>query len=198
MGGQHNGHPFCPESVHNLPHIFTQFDIHTSGRFIQKQNFRLVAEGFGDQHTPFHPAGQFFYRGVAFIPQRQLFQQPFNIGPVRRQAKQPAREGHRVDDFFKRFQRDFLRHKADQRAGLAVVGKNIIPADRDLARGQRGQPADHGNQRGLASPVRAQQRQNFAAADIQINPCQRHIARRIGFVQSGDRNYGVHRQAFQN
>ena len=67
----------------------------------------------------------------------------------------------------------FLRHQADHRAGGAIVGDDVVAIDGDVPRGCIDDAADDADQRRLAGAVGSQQRENLAAADLEIDVLQR-------------------------
>ena len=75
---------------------------------------------------------------------------------------------------------EFLRHQADHRAGGAIVRDDVVAGDRDLAGARLDDAADDVDQRRLAGAVRPEQRENLAAADVQVDALQRLEAAGVG------------------
>jgi hypothetical protein len=69
--------------------------------------------------------------------------------------------------------RKLLRHEADQLAGGAVVAGVVVAGDRHGAGGRNHQPADDVDQRRLAGAVGAEERQDFALADVEVDALER-------------------------
>ena len=63
------------------------------------------------------------------------------------------------------------------RARGAVVRDDVMAVDRHGARGRLDDAADDADQRGLAGAVRAEQREDLAAADVEIDVLERLEAR---------------------
>ena len=63
------------------------------------------------------------------------------------------------------------------RAGRAEIAHDVVAVDKDLARCHRHGAADDTDQRRLAGAVRAEQRENLAFGDIQIDRVERDEAR---------------------
>ena len=57
-----------------LPHVATQGDVDAGCRLVEKQHLGLVRERFGDQHAPFHAAGQGDDLALLFFPQGEIAQ----------------------------------------------------------------------------------------------------------------------------
>ena len=54
MGGQDDGHAIFAKPAHHLPHGLSQFDVDARRRLVEKQDSRLVREGFGDHDPALH------------------------------------------------------------------------------------------------------------------------------------------------
>ena len=150
----------------------------------------------GDQHAPLHAARQRHDAVVLLVPQRQRAQDFLDIGRVVRLVEQAAAEIHRRPHALEGVGVQLLRHQADQRARGAVVLDDVVAVDRDRALRRIENAADDADQRGLAGAVRAEQREDLAAPDLEIDRFQRLETGRVGLGQIGDGNDGWHdRQA---
>src|SRR5690606_24038298 len=76
----------------------------------------------------------------------------------------------------------------DQRARLAEIPRDVVAVDEDAARAGVDDAADHADQRGLAGAVGAEQREDLAAADLEVDPAQGMEARLVGLVELLDGN----------
>jgi hypothetical protein len=85
-----------------------------------------------------------------------------------------------------------LRHQSDHRSGSAVVAGDVMAADGNGAFAGTDQAADGANQRRLPRAVRAEQRENLAGANIEVDILQRREARGIGLRKVFDRDDGGH------
>ena len=74
----------------------------------------------------------------------------------------------------------FLRYQADQRARGAIGFDDVMAANSHTALARIGDAADDVDQRGLAGAIRAKQRENLAALDIQLDILKRLEAAGIG------------------
>ena len=192
MRGQDDGDAGGLQRAHHFPHALAQFDVDARGRLVEKQDLRLVRQRFRDHHPALHAAGQRDDLGVLLVPQRQVLQHLLDMGGILRLAEQAAAEADGRPHRFERVGVQFLRHQADQRARGAIILVDVMAVDRDPAFAQIGDAADDADQRGLAGAVRAEQRKDLAAVDIEIDAVQRLEAGAIGFGQIGDGNDGGH------
>ncbi len=129
-----------------------------------------MGQCFGNQHPAFHPARQLFDLGVALVPKRQFLQNFLDQGLILGLAKQSPRKPNRIDYLFKGFKVDFLRHQSDQRAGGAKIVDDTVAAHPHRARGRCDNAANSRDQRGLASAVWPQEREDLPLVDIQRHP----------------------------
>src|SRR3546814_19070123 len=68
-----------------------------------------------------------------------------------------------------------------------LIADRIVPVDGDRARRRRHDAADDADQRRLARAVGAEQRENLAAFDVEIDRLQRAEATVIGLADARDR-----------
>ena len=80
MRGEDDGDAAIPQPTHELPHVATQADIHTGGRFVEEQDVWLMAQRLGDHHAALHAARQLDDGRAAFLPEREIAQQPIDMG----------------------------------------------------------------------------------------------------------------------
>ncbi len=93
-------------------------------------------------------------------------------------------------------ERELLRHVADLLFGLARRAAQVLSRDARLARGRLQQPAQHLERRRLAGPVRSEQPEDLAFADVKRHIVGRdEIAEALGQVPAGHCDVGaeVHR-----
>src|ERR1051325_12182649 len=81
---------------------------------------------------------------------------------------------------------ELLRHQPDQLARRAVVGDDVVPRHGDAPRRRRDDAADDVDERGLARAVRAEQREDLAAADVEVDALERLEAGGVGLGQVRD------------
>ena len=125
---------------------------------------------------------------VLLVPQRQRLQHLLDMGGIARLAEQAAAEGHRRPHGLEGVGVQFLRHQPDQRAGGAIVADDVMAIDRDLALRGDQDAADDADQRGLAGAVGAEQSEDLAALDVEIDVVERLEPGRIGLRQIADGN----------
>jgi uncharacterized protein YjhX (UPF0386 family) len=147
-------------------------DVDAGRRLVEKQDLRLVRQRLGDQEAPLHPAGKRDDLAVLPAPQRQVLEHLFDVLGIRLFAEQSAAKRHRSPYRLECVGRQLLRHQTDHRAGGAVGLDDIVPADQTFL-GRIDDPAYRADQRRLACAVRTQQREDFAAANLQVDVFQR-------------------------
>ena len=193
MRGQDDGDAGGAQIAHHLPHVLAQFDVDAGGRLVEEQDLRLVRQRFGDQHAPLHAAGQRDDLGVLLVPQRQRAQHLLDMRRVARLAEQAAAEADGAPDALEGVGVQFLRHQPDHRARRAVVLEDVVAVDRDLAGGRNQNAADDADQRRLAGAVGAEQGEDLATFDVEIDLLQRPEPGRVGLGEIFDGNDGLHR-----
>ena len=192
VGGQNDGHAALTQTPHHVPHVAAQLHVDTGGGLIEKQYLRLVRQRLGDHHPALHAAGQFHDLGVTFVPQRQILEQLLQVGRVRLLAKQATAELDRRPDGFEYVADQLLRHQADLRAGRAVVADDVVTADQHLALARIDDAANDADQGGLAGAVGAEQGEDLALANVQVNALQGRMPGRVDLVQLLDGNDRLH------
>ena len=130
--------------------------------------------------------------GILLVPQRKLLEQLLDMGRILRLAEQAAGVAGRRQNRFERRDGELLRHQADPRPRLSVVADDVVAVGGDLALARRDDAADDRDQRRLAGAVRPEQREDLAAADIEIDVRQRLEAGRIGLRQVRDGDDRLH------
>jgi hypothetical protein len=91
------------------------------------------------------------------------------IGRILFLAEQAAAEVHRIPYCIESAKGQLLRYQSDQVASNAVVADNIVPGDANRARAAGDDAADDRNQGCFTGAIGAQQRENLALADVEID-----------------------------
>src|SRR5688500_894649 len=81
-----------------------------------------------------------------------------------------------------------LRHQADLAARGAIIGLDVVAVDGDRAAGRGDDAADDADHRRLAGAVGAQQCEDLAVLDFEVERLERLQPRRISLAQALDRN----------
>ena len=149
-------------------------------------------ERLGDQHAPLHAARQGDDLVVALVPQGQVAQGPLDDGRRGRLAEQAAGERDRGPDRFEGAGGQLLRDQADHAARGAKVAADVVAGDGDGAGRRVDDPADDADQRGLAGTVGAEQAEDLAFADLEVDRLQGHEAGGVGLAQAADGDDGGH------
>jgi hypothetical protein len=178
--GQDHGDAACAQDSHQLPHLAPQLDVDAGGGFVEKQDLRLVRQGLGDQHPALHAARQGDDLVVPLVPQSEILQQLFDVGRPGRLAEQSAAEADGGPHRLEGFGREFLGHQTDPSPGLAVLRHDVEAVGGNGAGRRPHQTADDADQRGLAGPVRPQQRKDLAVANLQTDVLESPEAGGVG------------------
>ena len=86
--------------------------------------------------------------------------------------------------------RQLLRHQADLAARGAVVAHDVVAVGEHRAGAGVDDAADDADQRGLAGAVGPEQREDLAAADVEVDVLERLEARGVGLADVADRDDG--------
>ncbi len=129
MRGENDGDALGAQLGDHIPHVAAQGHIHARRRLIEKQDLRLVRQRLGNQHTPLHAAGKLPQHVVLLVPERQGFEDAFDQLRILLLSVQSARKADGVPNRLELVGRQFLRHEADEGAGLAKILHHIVPAN---------------------------------------------------------------------
>src|ERR1035441_2361220 len=165
-----------------IPHRAPYLDIHARSRLIEDQQARLVHERARDHEPSLHAAREPARGTVPLVPELQLPQ--IALGTRSRLGTLDAVEaglvhhdGHRALELV---EVQLLRHHADARLGQLELTVDIEAEDAGGTASlidQRGHNTDQGR---LAGAIGAQQREEIALLDVQIDATQRLDAVFIG------------------
>lgn len=194
MGGEDDGDAFLVQLGEKAPHRAAQLDVHTRGRLVENQQARLVDQRAGNHQAALHAAGQRTRLHVALVPQAELGQ--VLLGALLRHLGRNAvvaGTGHDdVEGFLELVEVEFLRHHAQaalERRGLAI---QIVAKHVDRAAGlvhQRGENTDGG---GLAGTVGAEQGEEVAFGNIEVDAFEGLKAIAVGLGQLSNGQGGTH------
>jgi len=190
--GENDGHAAFAQAADHFPHVTTQLNIDARGGLVEEQDRRLVGQRLGDHHPTLHAAGKLEDAGIALVPQRQIAQQFLQERIVRRLAKQPARKTHCRPDALESFVEQFLRHQSDLRAGGAVVLDDVVAVDQYATAAGIDDAADDADQRGLAGAVGAEQGEDLALADVEVDALERRVAGSVSLGELLDGDHWLH------
>src|SRR3546814_16826675 len=129
---------------------------------------------------------------TTLVRSRQVAQDLFQVGVVVRLAVQAAQETHRRPHALEGVGRQLLRHQSDLRARGAVVADDVVTVRGHAAAARRDDDAYDADQRGLTRAVGAEQGEDLAAADVQVDRPERLEARGVGLAECPDRDAGLH------
>src|SRR4051812_11010209 len=192
MGGEDDGHAGRAERAHEAPHVLPELDVDAGRRLVEEQDLRLVGQRLGDHHPALHAAGQRHDLAVLLVPERQVLQHLLDERRVGALAEQPAAEADGRPDRLEGVGRELLRHEADLRPRGPVVRHDVVPVGQNGAARRVDDAADDADQRRLPGAVRAEQREDLARIDSEIDALQRLEARGVGLGQIRDRDDRLH------
>jgi hypothetical protein len=178
--------PLSRSRTHHLPHVVAQLDVDPGSRLVEKQDGRFVRQGLGDQDPALHAAGQGHDLRAALVPQRQVAQYLFQVCRIRCLPEQAAAEADGAPDAFERIGMQFLRNQADLRAGRAIVANDVVAVGDDCSCARRDDAADDVDQGRLARTVGTEQREDFAAPDLQVYLLECDRTAGVGLADPGD------------
>jgi len=187
--GEDDGGAACIDIAQEVPHRATDLDIDAGCRLIQDQQPRLVHERPGDHQPALHAAGERARHAIALVPQLQLLQ-VFLRAHSRygtRNAVEPRLVHHDGERALEHVEVDFLRHDADTGLGRLQLAVDVVPEHAGSAGALVDERGDDADERGLARAVGAEQREEIAALDVQIDAAQRLHAVAVGLGESADR-----------
>ena len=130
-------------------------------------------ERLGDHHPALHAARQLHHPRLALVPQRQAAEDVLDRLSVPGLAEQAAREGDRAPDRLERIGGQLLRDQPDPAPRVAKILLPVLAVDQHLAAARSDDPADDVDHRRLAGAVRAEQRENLALADVEVDRLER-------------------------
>ncbi len=184
--------PLARKFAHHLPHVAAQFHVDAGRGLVEEQYLRLVHQRLGDHHAALHAAGEGHDLDVALVPQRQRLEHALDHGRILGLAEQATTEARRGLHGLEGIGGDFLGHQADQRARGPRVALDVEAAGHHPATGGVDQSAGNADQGGLAGAIGAQQGEDFALLDLEVDRPQCGQAAGIGFGEVLDPQDGLH------
>ena len=175
--GEENGDATGVHLLHVGPQALTQFDVDAGGRLVQHQNRRRVQHRLGDQQAAAHAARQGAGIGFRFVGEADRFENFLGAALGVRDAviaglkiEQRARAEEGIDV-------ELLRHHADRQPAGAGVGVEIVVPNFHVAGALHHQPGQNVDQRRFAGAVRAEQAEERATRDGEIDALERRLGR---------------------
>src|SRR6266581_6421714 len=96
-------------------------------------------------------------------------------------AEETTSEANRPPHRLEGIGRELLGHQPNQRPRRAEILDDIVAANGHLTTARIDDPAHNADQRGLAGAIRAEQREDLAAADLQVDVLEGAESGRICF-----------------
>ena len=189
VGDEHHGRAQRPPQRQQILVELEARDLVERGeRLVHQQNLRLGDQRARDRDAHAHAARQFARIGVAEFCQADAGKRGRNARRRRLRAAAPASLQR---------QRDIVGHASPTASASApgrrsrcgrARGPRLRPRPSTAPCGRRAQAGDQPQRRRFAAARRAEQRQEFAGADVEIELGQRHGAVRKGLADAAQRD----------
>ena len=174
--------PSLAQAADLVPHPSSRLGVETGGRLVEEQDRRSVDDAQPDVEPALHPArvgGDRPVRGRLEIERRQ------DLGRASHRARLVHAVETALDDELAatglgRVGRAALRDVADPLAYRPGLAAQVGAGDHRLTRGRREQRGQHPEGRGLAGPIRAEEAEDLAGADRQVDTTDRLDLRLAG------------------
>jgi hypothetical protein len=177
LRGEEDGDTIGHQPADDSPHRPTASRVQSCRRLVQEDDLRAADQGHRQIQLPAHTAG---------IGCHQLLRRLRQVEPVQQVRDEPPGLGgakvlevrHQLQVLLSReklIHRGELAGDPDRRAHRLGLGRDIVPGDTDrpgVGLHQRGQ---HVHRRRLARPIRAEQGEDRAPADIEIDPIENDL-----------------------
>ena len=174
LRGQQDRHPVRDQPADHVPDRLPAARVQPGGRLVQEQHLGAAHQAHRQVDLAPHAAGVGLHPAAGVRAEveavQQLVRAPARLG--RGQVPEPAHHQqvllggqHLVD-------RGGLPGQADRPAHRGGVAHHVVAGDGGRAGVRRHQRRQDADGRGLAGPVRAEQREHLAAADRQVDPVE--------------------------
>ncbi len=168
MGGEHHRRSLVGEALHVAPEVAAQLDVHAGGGLVEEEHRRPVHERLGDEQAPLHSPRERARVGVALLPEAQVAQELLDARLVEPHAEVAGLELERLLDGEEGIEVDLLRHQPHRSAREAVVAHHVVAEHFHRALAGERRAGHQADERGLACAVRAQEREDLAAVDVEV------------------------------
>jgi hypothetical protein len=138
-------------------------------RHSEEQHLRRVHQRLPDEEPPLHPARERPRVGPPLpdeVERRQDLEEPLLAEP---HAEVAGLDAQRLLDGEERVEVDLLRYYPERTPGEAVVGHHVPPEHPHLALACSQQAGDDRDERGLPGAVGAEQREDLALFDVEVD-----------------------------
>ena len=189
LGGEQDGDSVRGELADDLPHGEAAARVQAGGGLVQEDHPGLTDEGHGEVEPPSHPARVGRQRLVRGVGEVELLQQ-LGHPPLPGLAAEVAKVGHQPQVLGPGEQVVHGRELAgdpDERPHPVGVGDHVVTGDLHGAGVGRDQGGEDADDRGLAGPVRAEQREDRALVRGQVHLVEHQMAaERLAYVPGHD------------
>ena len=154
-----------------VPHASACLRVETGRRLVEEQDGRLVDDAEPDVEPALHPARVGARRAVGgrLEVERREHLRGARLGIGLVHAVEPALEDELAAPGLGRIGRAALRDIADPLADRLGLAAQVGAGHGRLARRGRQQRGEHAQRGGLAGPVRAEEAEDLAGADVEVD-----------------------------
>src|SRR5258706_5400588 len=191
MGGEENGALGVLHLADEVVNFEANLRVESGGRFVEKHDLRIVYEGEGDGDALFLAAREFRVGAIAFFPDLQALHQRIIVGIARIEGAEQF-EGFLHQQLVGQI--GGLQADADAVLERANFSRGIVTQHGDVSCRARAQSFQDFNGSGLSGAVGAEQAEDFALRDVEIDPAH-GLEISVGFTESFHMNGGAHYQA---
>ena len=171
--GEDHGGARGREPLHVCPEVAPQLDVDAGGRLVEEEHGRIVHQRLGDQQAPLHSSGERARVGGALVAQRQVAEDLVDAGIGQAHAEVSGLEAEGLLHGEERVEVDLLRHQPHGAAGEPVVAHHVAAEHFHTAFAGEGGSRHQADEGGLPGAVRAEQREDLAAMDVQVDVVER-------------------------
>jgi hypothetical protein len=202
VGGDEQGHAILARELdHQLPELVAGDGVHARGRLVEDEHVRPVHHGHGQRQALAHAQGQLVGQLVGHVGQLEA---GHHLGDARVALRSGHFEDARVQvevlahgEFA--VERKGLRHVAHAAAHGQVMGVHRLAEQLGMALAGWQQAGEHLHGRGLATAVRAQEPEDLATVDAEVDVVhRREIAKAAGEVVGLDGDVAIGAGAWRN
>ena len=167
------------------PHLHPQLGVDVAERLVEQEHLRVAHDGAPHRHPPALAAGKLRRLALQQLRQFQRVRRRADLTVDLRSRLAPVDQpvGHVAVDGHVRIEGVVLEHHGDVALGrLQPVHPSAV--DQQITLGDRLQPGDHAQQRGLAAAWGPDDHDQLAVGDVQIDALHRNDASGVGLAQT--------------
>ena len=175
MRGQDDRRARALESLQCIPEQVSRLWVKTRGRLIQHQDAWRIDQRTRNRESSLHAAGERLHLILCAIGQLEEFKQLIGaFGNLLVRQTEEATEDEKVLAHGQLLVKGLLlMHHTDLAADARAISVWVAPQDAECPRGARRDARDHAHRRRLPRPIRAEEAEELAVTDVEINGVHR-------------------------